>query len=252
MSDDALGAIMPVVLFFGLGGLAWLAGRRFERRRIKEGEWTKDGPLHPTDPPPYFLDPYRSGWAPPPPQITSAPADDEPGTEFAASVFLSSVLGYTATSSTIGASRSVELVNRIHQAVTEAVLAEDGVHVKYLGDGSLAYFAGEQHERRALRAAVAARDALKDQLVVSVASGTVLRADIGHAEHAMPDIMGDAVNAAFKLNAWAAKPSESRVVILGESARRLDDEFVMRELDWVNVKGMSETVTVFEVESART
>lgn len=39
--------------------------------------------------------------------------------------------------------------------------------------------------------------------------------------------------------------------MLGEGARDLDNEFVLRENDWVALKGFPETETIFEVVAKR-
>ena len=46
--------LAPFVILLPI--LAWL-GRRFERRRRKEGAWDATGPKHPTKPPVNFLHP---------------------------------------------------------------------------------------------------------------------------------------------------------------------------------------------------
>ncbi len=245
---------VPIVLAAMFGSAITVAAHRFARRREKEGAWNEDGPIHPTDPPPGWLNakgfrsPY-SPWGAPPPSIVQSEEPPEPEEEFEASVFVSSVLGYTATTATLGAAKSVDYVNRLHQQVTDAVLAVGGTPVKYLGDGFLAYFDGDDAERCALRAAMAARAAVPEGLVVGIASGPIVRADVGHSEHARPDIIGDAVNAAYRVHDWAAKSTESHVAILGK-VRKLDSEFLLRESDFIRLKGLPEPVTLFEVERA--
>ena len=241
---------IPFVIAAAFGSAITLAASRFARRREKEGAWNKDGPVHPTPAPPGWLNPRGgeySPWGSPPPTIqTEEPPDS--AEEFHATVFVSSVLGYTATTAALGPAKSVEYANRLHERVTDAVLAEGGTPVKYLGDGFLAYFDGDDAERSALRAAMAARAAVPEGLVIGMASGTIMRADVGHSAHARPDIVGSAVNAAFRVRDWAAKSTTGHVAILGEQVRKLNSEFLLRESDWVPLKGLPETVTVFEVD----
>jgi hypothetical protein len=52
-----IGFLIPFVI--GMPLLAWL-GRRFARRRQREGAWDEHGPKHPTDPPIAFLKPLSS------------------------------------------------------------------------------------------------------------------------------------------------------------------------------------------------
>ena len=242
---------VPIVIAALFGSAITVAAHRFARRREREGAWNKDGPIHPTDPPPGWLNPRAWMYSPwgTRPSIIQTEEPPEPEEEFDASVFVSSVPGYTATSATLGSAKSVEYVNQFHQRVTDAVLAEGGTPVKYLGDGFLAYFDGDDAERCALRAAMGARAAVPEGLVIGIASGPIMRADVGHSEHARPDIIGDAVNAAYRVHDWAAKSTGSHVAILGK-VRKLDTEFLLRESDFVQLKGLPEPVTLFEVERA--
>lgn len=243
--------LIPIIAAGLVGAALVHAAHRFARQREREGAWNKDGPVHPTSPPPGWLNPRGFQYSPwgTSPHIESEDAP-ETNEEFAATVFVSSVLGYTATAATLGPTKSVEYVNGIHKRVTDAVVAEGGTPVKYIGDAFLAYFDGDDAERCALNAAMAARAAVTDGLVIGIASGPIMRADVGHSEHARPDIIGDAVNAAFRVHDWAAKSTQSHVAILGEQVRKLDSAFSMRESDWIQLKGLPEPVTLFEVERA--
>jgi class 3 adenylate cyclase len=80
--------------------------------------------------------------------------------------------------------------------MTEAVRHFDGVPVKYVGDGALAFFSGAGLAERAARAALRMRGLL-DGLMVALHRGPVYLGRIGHDEYAALDILGAVVNTAF-------------------------------------------------------
>ncbi|MGH7653109.1 MAG: adenylate/guanylate cyclase domain-containing protein [Gemmatimonadaceae bacterium] len=249
-TQEFLGSLTPLVTIALVFVAVVISARRFVKRREREGEWDANGPRHPTEPPARFQ--RLPGYYSERPEIVTEEAPEPPdGEEFDATVFLSSTAGFTARSATARPSEIVASTNAIHEKVTNAVLAEDGVVVKYLGDGLLAYFDGENAERRAVRAALAASTAVSGSLCVGLVIGPVARAKIGHSEHAQLDLVGATVNSAFRVLDWASKSTQSHIAVLGEDARDLDDEFELRENDWVALKGLPETETIFEVVAKR-
>ena len=77
--------------------------------------------------------------------------------DFVATVFVSSVNGFTARCETLMAAEIAVWINGFHRQVTDVVLAEGGMPLKYVGDGFVAYCEGADNELRAARAAGAAR-----------------------------------------------------------------------------------------------
>src|SRR5882672_5961405 len=84
----------------------------------------------------------------------------------------------------------------IERETFEAVRHFDGVPVKYVGDGALAFFSGPGLGERAARSALRMRDLLEG-LVVALHRGPIYLGRIGHDDYAALDILGAAVNTAF-------------------------------------------------------
>lgn len=133
------------------------------------------------------------------------------GDAFEGSVLVSSVQGFAARCEGLRPNEIAMWVNGFFHQVTEATLHEGGIPVKYVGDGMLAFFTGDGHERRAVAAALSARDTVADSLVVGLASGPIYVASLGHVDYARPDIIGATVNTAFRVNAWTAGHANSRI-----------------------------------------
>ena len=133
------------------------------------------------------------------------------GDAFEGTVFVSSIQGFTARCDGLHPNEIAMWANGFFHTITEAVAHEGGIPVKYVGDGLLAFFAGDGHETRAAGAAVSARNAIADHLVVGLASGPIYITSIGHAGFARSDIIGPTVNTAFRVNGWTAGHAHSRI-----------------------------------------
>jgi class 3 adenylate cyclase len=174
------------------------------------------------------------------------------GEDFDGTVFLSSVLGYTARSEKLAPAEIVRWTNAFLEQVTDAVLKAGGTPVKYMGDGFLAYFVSSAHERRALSAAVAAREAVADPLVTAVVSGRFYRALMGHHSYARQDIVGPTVNKSFRVHAWAQANAKTRIAAVLPSGHSLDREFQLTIPVTVEMKGVAAGVPVSEVIGRQT
>ena len=137
--------------------------------------------------------------------------------------------------------------NAFFHQVTESVLRFGGVPVKYMGDGFLAFFVGDEHKVRATDAAISSRGSTSDQLVVSLASGPLHLSSIGHASYARPDILGDVVNRTFRINAWAASHSTTRITVASEAIPPSPSKFTFGPKQSITLKGITQPVEVREV-----
>lgn len=115
-------------------------------------------------------------------------------------VWLTAVQGFAERSRALGPRETAAWINGLHFTITETVRGFDGVPVKYLGDGFLAFFSGPAMNERAVRAALRARALIdSEQLGVVMHRGPIYLGRIGHPDYAALDILGAAVNTAFLL-----------------------------------------------------
>jgi class 3 adenylate cyclase len=176
---------------------------------------------------------------------------DAPGNDFEATVFASSVLGATARSETMDMRDIAAWSNGLFYQLTEVVLRYGGVPVKYIGDGFLSFFADDSHNSRALQAAISARESVPDRLVIGLSSGPILLAVIGHPSYARPDVLGHTVNRAFRVLSWVQSNSQCRIGASNDTLQDLNGVFEFGEGNNVVLKGISESVIIREVVSAR-
>src|SRR5688572_30790701 len=73
---------------------------------------------------------------------------------FEAVVMVTAVEGYAKRSRTESPRALAAWINGVHHTVTEAMRHFDGVPVKYVGDGGLAFFSGPGLDERAARSAI--------------------------------------------------------------------------------------------------
>ena len=133
---------------------------------------------------------------------------------FDATIFCTSVRTFASRSSETTPENIALWMNGLFHAMTEAVLAYDGVPVKYTGDGFLAYFSGTNHSNRAMQSALLSGEAVQEKdLLITLHSGPVYLGTIGHHEYASLDILGESVNSTFMLNRWATENTKERLVV---------------------------------------
>jgi class 3 adenylate cyclase len=143
-------------------------------------------------------------------------------------------------------------------AVTEAVKRYDGYIARYMGDGLLVYFgypnAHEEDAERAVRAgldtinAISRLDTATDtelNVRVGIATGVVVVGDIiGEGSSEERAVLGDVPNLASRLQGMA---SPGTMLVSDHTHDLVRGRFVVRQLDDLQLKGIAEPVTAFEV-----
>lgn len=173
--------------------------------------------------------------------------EDQLLSTFNATVLCSSMRSFLKKTESMKPENIALWVNGIFHTLTETVLVNDGVPVKYTGDGFLCYFAGHNHEKRALKTALSCCDTIKENdLLLTLHSGEVYLGAIGHQEYAQADIIGMTVNNTFILNRWATENSKANVVVTGsiyDAGKSVSEELKGESVD----TGISLLKDVYEV-----
>ncbi len=139
---------------------------------------------------------------------------------FEATVFLTGLQGFAKRAKSLAPRDLATWTNGVFYTLTEMVLRFDGVPVKYIGDGFLAFFTGADHAQRALNTGIWAQRIIDSgELVISLHAGEIYLGTVGHPDYARPDILGDTVNQAFIALPWIAQRAEQRIG-LSESVRK--------------------------------
>jgi adenylate cyclase len=183
------------------------------------------------------------------------------------SVMFADLSGFTALSERVGPEALVEITNRYLALLVGAVEKTGGYVDKFIGDAVMALWgapaADDRHCVNAARAAllaVAHVDAARREdeargrpsysVRIAVNSGPAVIGNVGSSNRYNYTAMGEMVNVAARLE---SVPKEySAGIVLGPlAAERASCEFLLCELDRLQVKGKSEPITVFELICAR-
>jgi adenylate cyclase len=132
------------------------------------------------------------------------------GREVDITVILVDIRGYTQRAERLTPREAVAFLNRYFAVVVAPLAAEGAVLDKYLGDGVLAFFEGDEHPRRALRAARAILAAiasynetrpLADAVTIGIAlhTGPALVGTIGAEQKREYTAVANAVNLTARL-----------------------------------------------------
>ncbi len=162
-----------------------------------------------------------------------------------ATVFVSSVAGYTKRAHMLPARELLNWAQGFHVQVTESALGFGGIPVKYLGDGFLCFFTGPGHRLRAVKAALRAKNIAGGDLAIGLHCGDIYYGSWGHPDYATRDIIGDGVNIAFRAAGWTGN-TESKIVATDAVMGGMIEQFECIE-HTVQLKGIVEPMTLFEI-----
>ena len=176
-------------------------------------------------------------------------------------VLISDVRGYTAIAEAADPSSLAGQLTQHRTIANDAVLAEQGTVMQFVGDSVMAVFGAPEpqpdHADRALRVADAMHRAQLElnrrwdavglptfELGVGLSTGLVAAALIGSRERAEYSLVGDAVNLAQRLQQFA---SCGETVLSEATYSALTRSREAERLGPVQVKGRKELVTAFRV-----
>lgn len=190
------------------------------------------------------------------------------GEERELTVLFSDLAGFTSFSEQMTPTELVRLLNAYLTEMTQIVLDEGGIIDKYQGDAIMAEFGAPlfvpDHADRALRAALRMQQRLAELRTVWEAQGLpAIRCRIGINTGRMVignmgservfdyTVIGDAVNLGSRLE--GANKQYGSLILISEFTRAAltTDQFLIRQLDVIKVKGKSEAVRVYEVYGER-
>jgi adenylate cyclase len=185
------------------------------------------------------------------------------GEKLTVTILFSDLRGFTSISERMDPQTLVGLLNEYFTEMVEAVLAEDGVVDKYIGDAIMVVFGAPEPEPndalRAVRSAVGMRRALTKlnkrlaergvpplRTGIGVHTGEVIAGSIGHEEQRQYTVIGDAVNLASRLET-ATKDLGANILISEHTYELVKDHVVARAVKEITVKGRAQPVMTYEV-----
>ncbi len=182
-------------------------------------------------------------------------------------VMFADLTGFSAASSRLEPEPLTALVNRYLGYVVEEVQNNNGYVDKFIGDAVMAMWGAPasdpDHAANAVRAAMAAarrvrgarledlaRGAESFALKIGINSGPAVVGNVGTEKRCNYTVVGETVNLASRLER-APDIYHCPVIVGARTAELAGTEFLMRELDWLLVKGAKEPMVIFEPIAAR-
>lgn len=167
---------------------------------------------------------------------------------FDAAVLVTTVRGFAARAQASGPREIAAWINGLHSTVTECVRHFDGVPVKYVGDGFLAFFSGAIRCERAVRAALRARALVENEdFGVAIHHGAIYLGRIGHPDYAALDILGAAVNTTFLIVPHIHAHCAGRIAATRSVIESLPAELTSKPVTTLELAGEKSSLELFEI-----
>lgn len=178
------------------------------------------------------------------------------------SILFSDVQGFTSISESLNPEDLTSLLNYYLSAMTSIIYEENGTIDKYEGDAIIAFWNAPlddpNHASNAVRAALRCnallaemRPKLKEQYGkdvyarIGINTGPVVIGNMGSEQRFNYTFLGDAGNLASRLEG-ANKQFDTHIMISEFTAEKLNNEFDLKEIAKLQVKGKAIPVRVFE------
>ncbi|HTO98512.1 MAG TPA: adenylate/guanylate cyclase domain-containing protein [Myxococcales bacterium] len=193
------------------------------------------------------------------------------GKEMELTVLFSDIRGFTGISEKLTPKALVHLLNEYLSPMTEIVFRRRGTLDKYIGDAVMAFFGApvhsEQHAANACDAALEMMETLERMrrkwrvedpnlpevdIGIGINSGPMVVGNMGSSQRFNYTVMGDNVNLASRLEGLNREYG-THILVTGQTlalARKAladGQDYTVRELDSVRVKGKEEAVRLYEL-----
>jgi adenylate cyclase len=190
------------------------------------------------------------------------------GEEREMTVFFSDIADFTSLSESMAPTQLVDLLNEYFSVMTEIVHRMDGTTDKYIGDSLMAFWnaplSQPRHAFQACSAALEQRDALPEihrrfaergwpaiDFRIGLHTGRMTVGNMGSRARFNYTVVGDAVNLASRLEG-SNKTFGTHILISEATLTAAGPEnFDVRELDLLRVKGKTIPIKVFELIALR-
>ena len=179
------------------------------------------------------------------------------------SIMFTDVRGFTSISEHYGADVQglTKIMNRYMTAMTKKILENKGTLDKYIGDAQMAFWNAPlndgNHAKNAVRTALQMMESLDEfnkevvaegvpafGMGLGINTGVVVVGNMGSVQRFDYTCLGDSVNLASRLESQS-KNYGVRIVLGPETAKQVQDEYTVFEMDCIAVKGKKEGVKIF-------
>jgi len=177
-----------------------------------------------------------------------------------ATVLFLDVCGFTAVTEQVAANTVVKMINGLFDKIVKEIIAQGGHVDKFMGDAVMAVFRGDYHLDRAIDAALAAREQIKNsegipvgegvykpEISVGINSGEMISGNIGSVSLKRLDytVIGDAVNLSQRLQSTA---KAGQIIVTEDTYQKAKESFSLEKIGEVSLKNKSKPVMIYEVK----
>jgi adenylate cyclase len=185
------------------------------------------------------------------------------GEERDISVLFIDLAGFTSYSEIYKPNEMIQIISEYFNEMTEQVFAFEGLLKEYVGDELMAIFGApleqKDHANRACLTALAMRDRLRVLRPIwesmnrpplrartGINSGIMLVGNVGSKYRFSYGALGDDVNLGSRLEG-INKIYGTEILVGENTAKQVKGSFLLREIDFVRVKGKEKPVRIYEL-----
>ena len=178
-------------------------------------------------------------------------------------VFFTDLAGFTTLAESLPPEQSVMILQTIFNSFTEVIIQNKGVIDKYIGDAIMAFWGApletDNDEINSCRAALQCvakleeiNETHKDKgwsrvaVRIGVHTGEAVVGNLGSDRLFDYTVIGDTVNLASRLES-VNKVFRTHIIISGDTLKNTDQQFFVRDLGLIEVKGKNVAVNIFEL-----
>ncbi|WP_418179063.1 CHASE2 domain-containing protein [Aliarcobacter lanthieri] len=178
-------------------------------------------------------------------------------------IFFSDIRGFTNISEQLNAKDLIKFLNRYMEPMSEIIIKYQGTIDKFIGDAIMAYWNApidiKNHADMALKASLEQLKELEKlnlelkkenlpqiDIGIGLNTGEVIVGEMGSSLRSDYTVIGDSINLGSRVESLC-KYYGSKLNITNFTKDKLKDEYTLRFLDFVMVKGKNEPVEIWQV-----
>lgn len=180
-------------------------------------------------------------------------------------ILFSDIRNFTKMSESLSPEEVVRLLNEYLTLMVKIIFRYGGTLDKYMGDGIMAFYGAPRNQPNHAELAVrTAQEMLKEtkqlqlqwtkegkpylNIGIGINTGEVVVGSIGSEQRLDYTIIGDNVNLASRLESLN-KEYGTNIIISQFTAQKLDNQFPLRELGQVQIRGREKPVIIYELKT---
>ncbi|MBP8016722.1 adenylate/guanylate cyclase domain-containing protein [Candidatus Gracilibacteria bacterium] len=178
-------------------------------------------------------------------------------------IFFSDLEGFTSHSEVLEPEQLIALLNSFFTVANKLIFDNKGTIDKYIGDAIMAFWGApfklKEHANYACTVAIKLQKVVKNLNIennkiglpsinvrIGITTGEAIVGSVGDEYYSDYTAMGDNVNLASRLEG-INKYYGTNILISENTYKKLSDDFVVREIDNIKVKGKNKPVKIFEL-----